>query len=69
MKEAGRKLRFWTNVGVVVGFMSFSLPITVRRGIRYRFLKGMIGGTLGVIACAPVRQALFINCFSFLNVF
>lgn len=52
--EAGKKLRFWTNVGVALGFMSFSLPITMRRGIRYRFVKGMIAGTIGVFACAPV---------------
>jgi len=47
-------MRFWTNVGVVIGFMSFSLPFTTRTAIRYRFVKGLLAGTLGIVACAPV---------------
>ena len=41
---------FWMNLGGVVGFPGFSLPITMARPpIRYRFLKGMFGGTLGLL--------------------
>jgi hypothetical protein len=57
LNQAGSKMRFWTNVGLVVGFMSFSLPITTRPAIRYRFFKGLLAGTLGVVACAPVLHS------------
>jgi hypothetical protein len=54
-------MRFWVNVGVIVGFMSFSLPITTKPAIRYRFLKGMAAGTLGVIAFAPVHYPMLFG--------
>jgi hypothetical protein len=47
-------MRFWANVGIFGGFMLFSFPITVRPQIRYRFLKGMFAGTLGIFAVGPV---------------
>jgi hypothetical protein len=47
-------MRFWANVGIFGGFMMFSFPITVRPQIRYRFLKGMFAGTLGIFAVGPV---------------
>jgi hypothetical protein len=58
LNQAGSKMRFWVNVGIIVGFMSFSIPITARPAIRYRFLKGMVAGTLGVLAFAPVHYPM-----------
>ncbi len=55
MGQAGKKMRFWTNVGVTVGFLGFSLPWTMRKQIPMRFLKGMVAGTVGVFLFAPVR--------------
>jgi hypothetical protein len=54
LEQAGKKMRFWANIGVGVGFLAFSLPWTMRRQIPYRFAKGMAAGTVGVFFCAPV---------------
>jgi len=51
---AGKKLRFWTNAGIVGGFMLFSLPITMRRGVRFRMIQGLAAGTIGIFAVGPV---------------
>jgi hypothetical protein len=48
-------MRFWTNVGVVVGFLGFSLPWSLRKQIPMRSIKALAAGTLGVFVVGPVR--------------
>lgn len=56
LNDAGKKMRFWTNAGVIFGFMTFSLPVHARSGIRLRFLKGIAAGTAGIFLCGPVSS-------------
>jgi len=54
LNEAGAKMRFWANVGVGVGFMAFSLPVSMRRGTQFRFMKSLVAGAFGACFVGPV---------------